>query len=1021
MKRLCTFARLSMRMNFIRRISILTPIFFLLSFFAMAQNTLSYEPADAHFRTGLEFIGQRNYAAARQEFQQYLDTHRDLLATDDFDAVTAEYYVAMTALYLGYPEAELQADRFAINHAEHPKAGQLYADLGLYFYNQQQYDRALPYLEKAAGSAGYGNQAEARFKLGMAYYNLQQWDKALRAFSGIKQQSDPATGVPASYYAAVIAFNQGDYASSVTDFRRVENTTQYKNEIPGWIGHALYRQRQHDQLLAYAEPLLRATRSGKKLDELALLTADVYFQREQYEKAVANYKVFTSLRGGRMPAAAAYRYGYALYRAGDTNAAIGVLKPLASGKDTLSQYAAYYLGIAYLNAENLPFALSALDQARKLNFNAAVKEDAAFNHAKVQLDLGNGAEAIRELKEFQQAYAKSRYKADAEELLGDAFDVTNDYLGALKYYETQLQQNPSIRGKYQKTAFKQATSDYNGERYTSAIAYFDRSMQYSVDPGLKLAATFWKAEAHSAERKFDDAIPLYNQVLNSPDRSASVSDLQLKSRYALGYAYYNTREYDKANAQFRAYAQQAKSAPNKGNFEDAMLRLADTYFAAKNYDEALKTYNQVIAQGRTDKDYATYQKGVILEYLDRDAEAKTAFNQVLTQYPTSRYADDALYQLGMVDFNEANYQVAMRQFSRLIQEKAKSQLVPAAFLRRAIAYTNLKQYDEAISDYRVILSKYSNTKSAEPALLGLQDVLNTVGRPEEFATELEKYKQQNPGEGSLEKIEFETAKNLYFNEKYGQSVTALLAFMKSYPGSSLNFEAKYYLADSYFRTNDPSNALRYYYQVVADNKTAFVSRAAFRAAEIEASQKNYPRAIRNYQTLLSTASNNKDVVSAWSGLMDAFYQIQKYDSSLVYAREILNGGDVVFGAKNRAQLFIGKNLLGQGNGKRAIEELEKAANLAKDANGAEAKYLVAKTLYNEKNFKDAYTKIDELNNQFPDQGKWRDQGYLLLADVYVGQNDSFNAKATLNSIIENAEDKAVVEEARRKLSTLESN
>jgi len=1001
----------------LRRLRVVaSSILFFLTFDAFSQNTLSYDRADLNFRNGLEFLEQKNYASARQAFQQYLNTHRDLLAGSDLNRVDAEYYVAMSALYLGDSDAEIQAERFVSNHAEHPKAARIYGDLGSYFYNQQQFDRAIQYLTKAAEV----DNAEARFKLGMAHYQLQQFDQALRAFNDIKQNNQPETGIPASYYAGVIQFNTGNYAGAMQDFRRIEASESYKNEIPSWIGHALYRQNRYDELLTYSEPLLRTPKSGKKVDELALLTADVYAQREQFEKAVTNYKLYTSLRGNRMPAASAYRYGYALYRTGDTNGAVAALKPLATGKDTLSQYAAYYLGIAYLNQENLPSALAALDQARRLTFNKAVREDAAFNHAKVQLDLNNGAEAIRELKEFQQTYPQSRYKADAEELLGDAFDVTNDYAGALHYYEGQLQNNPSVRVKYQKTAYKQGVSDFNAEHYDRAIEFFDKSLQHSADAGLKVAAQFWKAEALSANRQFEQAIPVYSQLLASRENTPTLGDFQLKSRYALGYAYYNTKDYDKANAQFRAYVQGMKSASNKSNFEDALLRLADTYFVSKNYDDALRTYDQIISQGKSDKDYATYQKGIIQEYLNRDAEAKASFERVLSQYATSRYADDAMFQLGMVDFNNTNYTPAIRQFTRLIQEKPKSALVPITHLRRAIAYTNLKQYDEAIADYRTILNRYANSRSAEPALLGLQDVLNTAGRPEEFAAELEKYKRNNPGDASLEKIEFESAKNLYFNEKYDRTIEALQKFISTYPSSALNYEGRYYLADAYIRTGDVTNALRNFYQVIADNRTSFVNRAAVRAAELELSQQNYPRAIRNYQTLIATAASKKDVVTGWAGLMDSYYRTQKYDSSLVYAREILGGGDVLFGAKNRAQLLIGKNLLGKGSTKQALEELEKAAALAKDAYGAEAKFLVAKTLYDEKKYQEAYDKLDELQTQFPDQVKWRDQGYLLLSDVYLGRNDAFNARAVLMSIIENAEDRAVVDEARRKLAAVDS-
>ena len=42
----------------------------------------------------------------------------------------------------------------------------------------------------------------------------------------------------------------------------------------------------------------------------------------------------------------------------------------------------------------------------------------------------------------------------------------------------------------------------------------------------------------------------------------------------------------------------------------------------------------------------------------------------------------------------------------------------------------------------------------------------------------------------------------------------------------------------------------------------------------------------------------------------------------------------------------------------------------------------------------------------------------MLSDVYVCLNEAYQAKALLNTIIEGAEDKAVVEEARRKLALI---
>ena len=68
------------------------------------------------------------------------------------------------------------------------------------------------------------------------------------------------------------------------------------------------------------------------------------------------------------------------------------------------------------------------------------------------------------------------------------------------------------------------------------------------------------------------------------------------------------------------------------------------------------------------------------------------------------------------------------------------------------------------------------------------------------------YKKSNPGSSDVELVEFDNAKNIYFNEKYAQAVQALLAFMQEYPASPGTNEARYYLAESYRQTNDPANA-----------------------------------------------------------------------------------------------------------------------------------------------------------------------------------------------------------------------
>ncbi|MGV3561545.1 tetratricopeptide repeat protein [Larkinella arboricola] len=983
-----------------------------------AQRTLSYTEPDALYRNGLEWFEKNNYAAARQEFMQYLERKKPITNISDQNAVSAEYYIALTGLYLDIPEAEVQVDRFVKNHREHPKAGLLYGDLGKYYFDKGDYDRAITFLEKAIrnNQNAYG-QAESKYLLAMAYYSKQDLQQALPLLNQIKQDPGLEQAPAASYYAGVINFRQGNYQEAIGDFRRIEKNPTYQNEVPNWIVQSIYKGGRYDDLLAYSQPLLQRNRgNAAQLAEVALFTAEVFYKKGDYAKAIPYYKQYSNIKGRSVPPAVQFRHGDALFKTGDYQGAIATLKNVAAGKDTLAQYSAYRLGISYLQTGNANFALNAFDQSARLAFNKAIQEESAFNHAKLQLDLNNGGDAVREFTEFLKRYPDSKFENESNELLSEAYFSSNNYGAAITYIEGLRRRTPRINASYQRITYNQAVNDFNAERYEQALANFDKSLKYPVDADLKNNALFWKGETFSAQRNYDAAIPLYQQVTRN---GAANAELQGKSLYALGYAAYNKKNYAQAITYFRDFISKSGTS-DKQALEDATVRVADSYFATKNYNEAMRYYDNAIAQGRIDRDYAAYQKGMILAFMERDTEAKAQFEKVLTQFPNSRYADDALFQMANVDFEKGAYQASIRGFSRLINDKPKSYLIPAALLKRATASTNLQLYEPAIQDYRRILDQYGGSPSASGALLGLQNALSDAGRADEFSSTLSSYKKNNPGSTDLQKVEFENAKGLYFNEKYQQAITTLQQFIDDNPNSPLVFEARYYLADSYYRTNDQANALKYYYTVISDNKSDFVTRAASRAADIERQQKNYPRAVRNYRTVLAQSKSKNEQSQAVLGLMDTYYATGNYDSTQVLAREVLAMGNVVPGAQNRAQLALGKVAYAKGDYKQATTEFEKTIALAKDEQGAEANYWIADILYRTKKYKESIDVLLRFNSDFATHEYWKGKGFILVADNNVAQNELAQAKAVLNSIIENAENPEIVNEAKQKLAAIDN-
>src|SRR5690606_4511748 len=115
---------------------------------------------------------------------------------------------------------------------------------------------------------------------------------------------------------------------------------------------------------------------------------------------------------------------------------------------------------------------------------------------------------------------------------------------------------------------------------------------------------------------------------------------------------------------------------------------------------------------------------------------------------------------------------------------SNSRFLPYAFMRRAAANYNLKQYDKTINDYLALLRQFPTHPLAEEVLLPLQEALGLVNRSGEFEGYLAQYKSANPDKKGFESIEFETAKNFYFDQQYQKAISSYNSFLTSYPNSA---------------------------------------------------------------------------------------------------------------------------------------------------------------------------------------------------------------------------------------------
>jgi TolA-binding protein len=332
----------------------------------------------------------------------------------------------------------------------------------------------------------------------------------------------------------------------------------------------------------------------------------------------------------------------------------------------------------------------------------------------------------------------------------------------------------------------------------------------------------------------------------------------------------------------------------------------------------------------------------------------------------------------------------------------------------------LGETGKAIEDYKRIIDNYSTHSVAIEALSGLQSSLSTADRSEEFQPYREEYSKNNPETGSLVNIDYETAKSLYNAQKYGKAIESFKKYLERYPESPNIADAKFYLAESYLKDNQIDKALEEFNTVINERKSNYYTRSILRVADIYFNNKQYNKALDYYQKLLAESNNGKERSIAWASLMETYFKLEKYDSVQYYADHILTHSKYSMDA-NKASLYLGKVAYKKGNYDKAIDNFISTINMAKDENAAEAKYMIARIQYDQKKYKESLETLYDLNNVYYVYDKWLGKSFLLIADNFIAMDEIFQAKATLQSIIDKATDKETVEAAKKKLQQLEAN
>jgi len=974
---------------------IFSVLLILFSLQAFSQQTAIYRDPEKDYQQGLDLLEKQKYGAAQKLFMQVLESKAHL----SYDVISnSAYFNAKCASELFNKDAEFLLLDFIEKYPASSNYQPALFDLGIYYYRLKRYKNAIEYLAKIDQiDLPQEQKDEINFKIGYSYYMTSDYDKASKAFTLMKDGNSKYASA-AQYYYAHIAFVSENYETALNSFMKLKDSEAFAPVAPYYITQIYYRQKKYNEVLKYA-PSLLDTAATKNGIEIGRMVGESFYRNESYKEAIP-YLLDYEKNSPNVNRSDYYSIAFSYYRIKEFNNAVGYFQKAIGADDTISQNAYFHLADCQLELNNKRSARTAFQSAAKSDFNLFIKEEAAFNYAKLSYELSFQDVALESFRTFMKDFPNSLYYDQANEMLISIYMNTRNYRDAIAALDQIKNKTQNIKTAYQKVSYYRGVELFMDNKTAEAIELFKSSQQYPNDQNLVAEANYWTGESHYKLGNYEDAIKAYNAFLLTP--AALKSERYNLANYNIGYSYYKIENFPEALSAFRKYVKD-KMNTDVTRYNDATLRLADCYFIQKDQASALDYYNQAIAANAKSSDYALFQKAAILGVQGKFADKVNTLQKLFEKYPKSVYFDDGLYEAGQACMAQGNFELSLKYFNRVINEYPNGIYFRKAELGAALVYYNTKQDDKAMAAYKRIVQKYPNTTESHEALVQIKNISVSQNKVDDYLTYVKGVPNADVSEAAEDSLSYEAAELVYTQGNCDVAIREFDKYMMKFPNAIFKINASYYKSDCLYKAKKYQEALPGFEFVIEHPKTNITEKSLLNAATINYRLKQYDRAFAQFEALENSAEVKENILAAYSGQMRSAVKLGQSTKALEAAQKIINSTTTDKDLINEAHLVTGRAYFEKKDFGSAKTELSIVAKRTNSEMTAESKYLLAAIEYGTANYKESTKLIFEIQKQVPSYDYWIAKGFILLGDNYVAQNDTFQAKETYKSIIANYE------------------
>ncbi len=874
---------------------------------------------------------------------------------------------------------------------------------GILQVERGHYKQAIKVLEPIDISAlGRAHQYDYSFYRGYSYLMLQDYGRAAIYFGHLSKSAN-RYATRADYYYAYCMYKTGEYNKALPSLRRLEQMPEYAKTVPYFIAQTDYIQGRYEEAEERIVTLLRTQPDNDLSGELHRMLGAIRYRDGRYEEAaeqLLQYEQAAQEHNEELRREDLYLLGHAEYRLNRYADAIRHLKLIKQQPDTLSESACLTMGHAYIHMNQPGQARLWYQAAANYRLTPTITEEAAYNYTLCSYRSSSAlGESVKAFNDFLHAFPDSKYESNIYQLLSSALMQSKNYAAAIATLDSisdptprMLETKQYLRYQLAADGFLQGKMQQAIDRAGEVVSHRSESDRYTTE------ALYIRAEAEYRLRDYSSCESDLQSFFARNDAKQSAN--YRIARYLQGYCAFSQNRYDQARTAFTTYIDGADTGD--ATYADALNRIGDCYFNARDFKQAISYYTQVSNLQSVGADYALFQRGYALGLLRKYSDKISALRTLTTRYPKSDYADDGVYETARAQLQLNDERGAITTYEQLLNTYPHSALARKASLERAMLYRNLNQTDQAIAAYRQTIEKYPATEEAYTALETLQALYVEQGMVDEYLAYTKNLAKLNMTVTTREdSLLFAAAEMQYMQASYQKAAESLDEYIRRYcAGGRYCTTALYYLADSYYRLGRNAEALEQYRQLADLPANPYQEEAATRMAEIYYDRGDYAAALEAFYGMNSLASTRENSIVARVGILRCSSLLGRHTATIDIAGQLLNDQPDE-AVRNEALYCRAKAYTAQGEWEKAQPDLQQLSGEVRTAQGAEAKYLLARSLFESGQTDEAEEEVMSFTGMSTSQQYWLARALILLSDIYTRRGENFQARQYLLALQQN--------------------